>query len=217
MTTTFKILNLLVLGLLITICILGIFYKHISFGLGLGDIFGYLILFIGTLTHLVLTIVSWKKGLIRHLLLSAVFLTFTVLVALNATVWRGPQYRWNGSLFYIPCPASIKIENHHTKKEMLVQMCTMEYYSEFSGIWDGNKITLKDGAVLIPAELEKFITRPISQIEIEPDFMEKFENKKPVIKYQFKKDSLIANKVYRMEGEIVEIRNQIPVMRVTIR
>ena len=63
MTKTTKILNLIVLGLLIVICLLGTFYKHISFGMGLGDLMGYIVLYAGTITHLILTIKSREKGL----------------------------------------------------------------------------------------------------------------------------------------------------------
>ena len=72
MTKFWKITNTIVLGLLILICGLGTFYKHISFGLGLGDMFGYLVLYLGTLIHLILTLISRKKGSLRH-----TFLTLT--------------------------------------------------------------------------------------------------------------------------------------------
>src|SRR5688572_24019327 len=154
-----KISNLIVLGLLILICVLGTFYKHISFGLGLGDILGYIVFYIGTITHLILTIISRKKGLTRHLFLTSIFLTFTIFISLYATIWRGHEYRWNGSILYLPCPTKIKVENKDKKSEILIQMCSMDYNSEFSGIWDGKKMTIKDGDIKIPNELEKFIKR----------------------------------------------------------
>lgn len=72
MTSFWKILNTIVLGLLILICGLGTFYKHISFGLGLGDIFGYLVLYVVTIVHLILTLTSRKKGTTRHVILTVI-------------------------------------------------------------------------------------------------------------------------------------------------
>lgn len=217
MTKTTKVFNLIVLGLLIIISLLGTFYKHISFGLGLGDIFGYLILYIGTLTHLILTIVSRKKGKTRHIILALIFLAFTVLISLNATIWRGPEYSWNGSIFYLPCPTKIFIENNNEKKELLLQMCSMEYSSEFSGIWDGQKMILKSGQIKFPNELDKYITKPITKIEIEPSYSEILENDIFIKEFTFKKDTLKLNEFYTLSGKIIAIRNNNPVMNVTIK
>ncbi len=215
MTTT-KILNFIVLGLLILICLLGTLYKHISFGLGLGDIMGYVVLYVGTIIHLILTVKSRNKGLTRHLFLVSIFSIFMILIALKATIWRGHQYQWNGSIFYLPCPTNIKIENKDIKTEALIQMCSLEYESKFSGIWDGQKMTIKDGEIQIPAELERYIKRPISAVEIEPEFWDKFENDNVIKEYRFDKDTLKTNETYSFQGEIVEIRNNIPVMKVII-
>jgi hypothetical protein len=216
MTTTTKILNLIVLGLLILISFLGTFYKHISFGLGLGDILGYIVLYIGTITHLILTITSRNKGLTRHLFLVSIFLTFTILIALKATIWRGHEYQWNGSIFYLPCPTNIKIDNLDIQTNLLIQMCSMDYDSKFTGVWDGQKMTVKDGDIQIPADLQKYIQRPISTVEIKPEYWEKFENDIVIKEFRFDKDTLKANETYYLQGEIVEIRNKIPVMKVII-
>ena len=216
MTTTTKILNLIILGLLIVICLIGTFYKHISFGLGLGDIMGYIVLYVGTITHIILTIKSRNKGLTRHCFLVSIFSTFAILIALKATIWRGHEYQWNGSMFYLPCPTNINIENRDIKKKLLIQMCSMEYDSKFSGTWDGQKITIKDGEIQIPRDLEKYIKRPIAVIEIEPEFWEKYVNDNVIKEYRFDKDTLKASEVYNLQGEIVEIRNSIPVMKVII-
>lgn len=217
MTKITKIFNLIVLGLLITISLLGTFYKHISFGLGLGDIFGYIILYIGTLTHLISTIISRKKGETRHIILTLIFLAFTVLISLNATIWRGPEYSWNGSIFYLPCPTKISIENNGEKKELLLQMCSMEYSSEFSGIWDGQKMILKSGQIKFPNELDRYIIKPITKVEIEPDYSEMIENDNFIKEYNFKKDTLKLNELFTLNGEIIAIRNNKPVMKVTIK
>ncbi len=216
MTKTTKILNLIVLGLLIVICLLGTFYKHISFGMGLGDLMGYIVLYAGTITHLILTIKSREKGLTRHLFLFAFFLTFTILVALKATIWRGHEYQWNGSIFYLPCPTEIKVHNQNIQTNLLIQMCSMDYDSKFSGNWDGQKMTIKDGEIIVPSDLEKYIKRPILAVEIEPEFWEKYENDNVIKEYRFNKDTLKTNTIYYLQGEIVEIRNNIPVMKVII-
>lgn len=216
MTTTTKILNLIVLGLLIAICLLGTFYKHISFGLGLGDIMGYLVLYIGTITHLILTINSRNKGINRHLFLVSIFSIFTISIALKATIWRGHEYQWNGSVFYLPCPTNIKIDNQNIQKKLLIQMCSMDYYSKFRGVWDGQKMTIIDGEIRIPGELEKYVKRPISVVEIEPEFWEKFENDIIIKEYRFDKDTLKVKEIYNLKGEIMEIRNDIPVIKVII-
>ena len=77
--------------------------------------FGYLVLYLGTLIHLILTLISRKKGSLRHTFLTLTFLTFTILIVLNATIWRGHEYKWNGSIFYLPCPTEITIDNQEIK------------------------------------------------------------------------------------------------------
>jgi hypothetical protein len=186
MTRTF---NLLVLGLLITICFLGTFYGPISFGLGLGDIVGYGILYVGAITHLILTIKLRTKRL-SQLFLAFSFLTFTILIFLKATIWRESQYPWNGHIFYLACPTNIKVENQEIKTELLIQMCSMEYDSKFNGIWNGQKVTIKEGDIQIPSNLERYIKRPISATFIEPDVWERFENDSLFKDSQFNKDTL---------------------------
>ena len=217
MTKFWKISNGIVLGLLILICGLGTFYKHISFGLGLGDMFGYLVLYLGTLIHLILTLISRKKGSQRHSILTFIFLTFTTLIVLNATIWRGHEYRWNGSIFYLPCPTEIKIDNGEIKKEELITMCSMDYYSEFSGNWNGQFVTINAGEIKVPEELEKFIQTPVTKVEIEPDFNELFVETGTKRDFDFKKDTLKRDIEYNFAGEIRAIRNEIPVMTVYLK
>ena len=212
-----KITNTIVLGLLILICGLGTFYKHISFGLGLGDMFGYLVLYLGTLIHLILTLISRKKGSLRHTFLTLTFLTFTILIVLNATIWRGHEYKWNGSIFYLPCPTEITIDNQEIQKEELITMCTMDYYSEFSGNWNGQFVTITKGDIKVPEELEEFIQRPITKVEIEPDIREIYDDNEIRKEFKFKKDTLRQNMNYEFAGEIRAIRNEIPVIEVRIK
>ncbi len=217
MTKFWKISNGIVLGLLILICGLGTFYKHISFGLGLGDMFGYLVLYLGTLIHLILTLISRKKGSLRHSIMTFIFLTFTTLIVLNATIWRGHEYRWNGSIFYLPCPTEIKINNREIKKEELITMCTMDYYSEFSGNWNGQFVTITKGDIKVPEELEEFIQKPITKVEIIPDFREIYEDNGIRKEFNFNKDTLQTKFDYEFAGEIRAIRNEIPVIEVRIK
>jgi hypothetical protein len=217
MTKFWKISNIIVLALLGVLCFLGTFYKHISFGLGLGDMFGYLVLYVGTLAHLLLTMLSRNKGTTRHTLLTLTFLTFAFVIGLNATIWRGNEYPWNGSVFYLPCPHEIQIRNQDIKKEMLIQMCTMDYFSEFTATWDGETMTIEKGEVKVPAELEEYISRPIELIEILPDSYETFENDKVVRLLDFETDTLKTSREYKIVGEIQAIRNSIPIMKVKIK
>ena len=216
MPNIWKIINCIVLGLLITICSLGTFYKHISFGFGLGDYLGYIVLYIGTILHLILFIKTRKKDIYRHILLSIIFMIFTVLIVLKATIWRGREYRWNGSIFYLPCPTEIPIDNQKVKKSKLIQMCTMDYYSEFSGNWDGKYLTIDKGEILIPKELENYIKQPIQKVDIESDFKTLIEDNEIIEDYYFSTDTLHINRKYRFAGKICKIRNNIPVLRVVI-
>tara|TARA_R110000751_G_scaffold157627_2_gene263129 strand:- start:620 stop:1261 length:642 start_codon:yes stop_codon:yes gene_type:complete len=211
MTKFLKISNLLILGILIVICGLGTFYKHISFGLGLGDMIGYLVLYIGTITHIVLTIKSHKKGRAVHLIFILFFSIFTALIMLKATIWRGSEYKWNGSIFYLPCSQEIKIEN---SKNVLIQMCTGQYDSEFSGIWNKKYIIITKDDLKIPEKLNTYLKTTIDKVEIESDFHEGSLNKSV---YYFKKDTLKVNTKYSMFGEIIAVKDSIPVMKVRIK
>lgn len=96
----FRIANIVILCCLVLICCLGIFYKHISFGLGLGDIIGYFILFLGTIIHFICTIKFFKRSLVYHVMMTLSFSFFALMIVLFATVARGAEYKWNGKLFY---------------------------------------------------------------------------------------------------------------------
>lgn len=91
----------------------------------------------------------------------------------------------------------------------------MEYYSEFSGAWDGNFLTIENGEIKIPEELEKYIKRPIEKVKIEPDFHEIIESDKLTKEYYFNNDTLTLGK-YKFSGEISAIRDMIPVVKVRI-
>lgn len=86
---------------------LGTFYKHISFGWGLADYFGYAILYLTTIIHLILILTTEAKGQKR---LSVIVILVTLFICLKATLWRGSEYRWNGHLFYEPPKGGINFD-----------------------------------------------------------------------------------------------------------
>src|SRR5262245_7250811 len=97
---TWRIINAIVLGILVSISIVGTFFKHISWGWGLGDLLAYGFLYFITIIHFVLTIRTRSVDRGRNMVLSIVFFCLTVLFCLKATIWRGGEYRWNGKIFY---------------------------------------------------------------------------------------------------------------------
>jgi hypothetical protein len=214
MTKTWKVTNLVVLGLLILISFLGTFYKHISFGMGLGDMFGYAWLYLTTLIQLILTIVSRKKGPTRHLILTIVFFAMTSWICLKATLWRDSAYPWNGSIFYLPCPTEIKINNEF-QKTLLITMCSMEYNSKFKATWDGEFMKIEGGELKIPTELKDYIRYPINIIEIEAEPGNQIIGES-VTKPRFLIDTLKLNKTYNLDGEIIGINKARPVVQVRI-
>jgi hypothetical protein len=215
MINIWRIANLIVLGLLILISFLGTFYKHISFGMGLGDMFGYAWLYLTTLIHFILTLVSRKKGPIRHLILTIIFFTLTIWICLRATLWRGSEYSWNGSLFYLPCPTEIKIKDIESEKTLLITMCSMEFNSEFRATWDGQFMKIEEGELKIPTELKEYIRYPINIIEIEAEPGNQIIGES-VTKPRFLIDTLRLNKTYNLEGEIIGINKARPVVQVRI-
>ncbi len=63
MNYLWKRFNLIILIFLIIISLLGTFYKHISFGWGLGDLIEYAILYLTTIIHLIFTLIFRKKAI----------------------------------------------------------------------------------------------------------------------------------------------------------
>lgn len=211
MNKRWKIFNQIILGYLILICFLGVFYKHISFGWGLGDIFGYTILIGVTILHSVLTFSLRKKSQITHIILSIIVLIFAIGISLQATLWRGGEYSWNGSLFYLPCPSKIKIQDDKTEKELLIRMCTMEYYSKFTGIWNGRELEQIEGELKIPEKLKPYIELPVKKVFLKSaTFYQTEVNDKLEKKPYFKLDTLEVNKEYSFSGEIGEIIDKQP-------
>lgn len=96
-----RVANLIILIFGITVIGLGTFYKHISFGMGLGDLIGYFFMYLIVIMHLTLTIRNRKRENNNyHIIMVIIFLIIWFFVVIKATVGRGPEYRWNGKLFY---------------------------------------------------------------------------------------------------------------------
>jgi hypothetical protein len=215
MTKTWRIANLVVLGLLILISFLGTFYKHISFGMGLGDIFGYAGLYLTTLIHFILTIASRKKGATRHLILAIVFFVVTIWICLGATLWRGSEYPWNGRVFYLPCPTEVTVKDGDLEKRLLITMCSMEYNSELKAMWDGQFMKMVGGELKIPSDLREYIDYPIDIIDIKPESENQIVGEL-VAKPRFITDTLKIGNTYNLEGEIIGIINSRPLVEVRI-
>jgi hypothetical protein len=217
MKKKWKILNSIVLGYLVLVCILGMTFKQITFGWGLADLVGYIILIGGTILHSILTFFLRNKKEGKKAILTIFFLMFSIFISLKATIWRGNEYSWNGSLFYLPCPSKIEIKDEDLKKEILIQMCSMEYHSMFSGKWNGEEIEEINGEVKIPNELKTYIDYPISKILIQSSSRLKKEDDEIKEKKYFELDSLRLNKEYILAGELIKIINRKPMFKVRIK
>jgi hypothetical protein len=98
--TRWKLLNLVILILGVTIVLLGTFYKHISFGMGLGDLIAYGLMYAIVLIHSIATLTNWKKSRTTQIVMTLFFALTWTFVSFKATIGRGPEYRWNGKIFY---------------------------------------------------------------------------------------------------------------------
>ena len=201
-----SILNFIVLGLLLLIWVIAIFFERIAFGGGGGDVFYWFAFFVATIIHLLLTLIfeMKKQGailqIVLHIILTVTFSTVLVLFVLQATIWRGGEYRWNGKIFFDSCWTVINIENNDTEKIVITKMCKNQYESQFVGTWDGKQMTIKEGEIQIPKRLEKHIKRPIAKVEITPLY------------HEFNKDSLKINQDYNLSGEVSAVRDYKPVI-----
>ena len=209
--------NLIILGFLILICFLGIFYQKISFGLELADLLGYIVLFGITLTHLTLTIYFWQNSISQYKYLAISFLIIAVFLSLQATIWRGNEYSWNGSIFYLPCPTKIIIKNQKEKKELLITMCSMQYNSSFTATWNGKEMENIKGEIKIPDPLKEYVNYPIKNILIQSYLNHTFEDKSSNGYSNFKKETLSVDKEYILLGEVIKIVDSKPMFKVKIK
>jgi len=94
------IINSIILLIQTIIILLGTFYKHISFGMGLGDVIAFGFIYLLFFIHLFLTFKGKNKRLNYFRNLSIIFFILTIWICLEATIWRNTEYRWNGKIFY---------------------------------------------------------------------------------------------------------------------
>ncbi|MBB3699513.1 hypothetical protein KMW28_24695 [Flammeovirga yaeyamensis] len=198
-----RLLNLILLAFLIIICLLGLFYKHISFGMGLGDIIGYFVLISGTILYVYLFQKYYKEGIAPQILMLNFYFIFTFLVVLKATYLRSDEYRWNGCLFYERCLGDFNISNNNYYEIERMSICPCAYSSDFTGKWNGKYIELLSGDIKYPDELKEHIKSPITIVFIK---MEEEEIREPLQLHQ----------VYSFSGTIHEIKNEIPIMNVSL-
>jgi hypothetical protein len=199
-----------VLGLLIVICGLGLFYRHISFGAGLADYFGYLFLFIVTILHTRATLNttddrSYRRPAITYGLLA----TFIII---KATFWRGREYPWNGSVFYLECPHKIHIRNGSKDQNRLVGMC-YNYDSKFSAVWDGHYMHLDSGNIIVPEELHESLSKPFIKVAL-ITVGNSIPQGRDWHREAYPLDSLKTSNRYKVEGVIDAIEDSIPVIYV---
>lgn len=185
---------------------------RVAFGYGLGDVVFYLILWAVTVTYLIGFLINRSKDyrlLITNLLLGIP----SIWIILTATIWRGSEHRWDGNILFIPCQKEISIENSNRKRKVKLQMCTMEYYSDFTGTWNGKEMENINGEIKIPPKLERYLEYPIQKILVQPAYYNVGETKVD----KFKVDTLEVNKVYRLGGEIIKILDKKPIIQTRIK
>jgi hypothetical protein len=71
--TIIKLANKIILAVLVVFFLLGVLYKHIPFGLGLGDMIVYFFIFIVIIVHFGLIKLISTKGFFLHLILAVFF------------------------------------------------------------------------------------------------------------------------------------------------
>lgn len=83
------------------VCLLNKYYKHISFGWGLGDVLWELFMYVTIIMHLSILLLSYDNhGFNFYWLYATVFFCLWVIISLKATLLRGGEYKWNGKIFY---------------------------------------------------------------------------------------------------------------------
>lgn len=93
------VLNIVVILFMILWIIANNFYKHISFGWGLGDILVHWLYNLLSIIYLVLLVFRDQFNTqLEYTLIS--FVVVNVIFTYFATYGRGNEYKWNGSIFY---------------------------------------------------------------------------------------------------------------------
>lgn len=96
-----KLVNYLMLAFEIFLCFSGIFLGfHIAFGMGLGDLVPFALLYLLLTAHVFYFIkvlfFKWHFTIIQ----TSILLILLVLFCLKATIWRSSEFPWNGQIFY---------------------------------------------------------------------------------------------------------------------
>ena len=209
-----KYYGTILIGILVFLSVNGM-GGRLAFGYGLGDLLYLLILWGITIVYVILFLVTRNKSDAK-LIINVIFTIPVVWIILMATVWRGVEYSWNGEIFYTPCRTEVQIENGERKQKKVLSMCSMTYYSDFVGTWNGKELERVSGEIKIPFELRKYMDHPIERVFIEPDYLNRFENGVATKVYRFELDTLKVNREYKLEGEIYKIVDRKPVIRARI-
>jgi hypothetical protein len=101
MTMTLKTTNKIVLWFLIILCVLTT-AGLLNFGHGLGNIIYMLPIIIATVGHIIVTrLLNRKSNNDYWLPISTISLIICVGIIYKTTVGRGPEFSWNGEIFFI--------------------------------------------------------------------------------------------------------------------
>lgn len=76
--------------------------NHLMFGVGVGDMFMCLTLIAFTIALYIGVVIflALKQNRFWWVILFCSSLIFTLYISLEATFWRGPEFRWNGQIFF---------------------------------------------------------------------------------------------------------------------
>lgn len=97
---SWKTLNKIMLWILVSLCVLSTI-GLLNFGHGLGNIFFIFPIILCTLTHAIITSYSLKRGENSFWIPMIFFFgIICILIVYKSTVGRGPEFRWNGIVFY---------------------------------------------------------------------------------------------------------------------
>lgn len=188
---------------------------RIAFGYGLGDIINIFILWSSTFIYIIVFFINRNK-LLRLFATNIIFSIFSIWIILQSTIWRGSEYKWNGDFFYIPCRTEITVTENKRHKDVVLSMCSMEYHSQFSGIWNSKEVELTSGEIEIPEKLHKYIKFPIHNVLIVPYHFHQIIDNETIHEPQFNKEELRINETYTFSGEIIQIKDKVPVIRVKL-
>ena len=91
-----KILPFLILGILSIFSMKG----KIAFGFGLGDIVYHGLVYLGFIIYGIYFFVKKENPQKIDLRFPIISLLFCAYLILTMTIWRGSEYRWDGSILY---------------------------------------------------------------------------------------------------------------------